>query len=235
MTESVGPRPSTIASRNAADRRTDDGHLRRVVCGTVGLDRVEHLGLGLVHELVRAAVEPISQRLGLRGVADARLLRPATAREVDGGNERRGEGSMCLPDLGHQIGLVCRYELDPVKIEYPEVHLASGGLELGGRTRCERGGDDRQLIAGRLAKVSVGVGLSLQLGELIGPRVGAFQRLEADDPDDEQEHRQQPERDHELGADRYGEARNETREALYAVSSVCIWRKKAKSDPSATI
>jgi hypothetical protein len=69
---------------------------------------------------------------------------------------------------------------------------------------------------------------------MIGAGIRAIQRLQTDDADDKQEHGQEPERDDELGPDRYRQARNKAREAVYAFSSFCIWRKNEKS-VSATI
>ena len=142
---------------------------------------------------------------------------------------------MRLTNCGNEIALVGRDELESVHIENAQVHLAGCGIEPSRHVGHERRRDNGQLVARGLPQVTVRAGLALELRELAGPVIRALQRLQADHSDNDEQHGQQTERDRELRTDGDWEARDEARKAVYALSSFCIWRKKAKSVPSLMI
>ena len=142
---------------------------------------------------------------------------------------------MSITDLRDQVALVRSHELEPIDVRDTEVDLPGRGLELRRRAGRKRRRDGRQVLCRRLAKIPIGRGLALKLGQLVGARVRVLEREQSDSAGKQKQRREESERHRELRADGNGKTRNEAREAIYAFSSFCIWRKKAKSVPSLMI
>ena len=199
--------------RIAEQQRQDDAPHResyhRVLRTDVGtmarLDAGDHVGLGLVHQLVGEALEPVGKRRGLGELQFLSFHSAAAANELDHLGDDLDELLVVLAHAGEQLLLVLGYELQTVEVVAELIELPQGRLQPAVVGFEQGRGDAIELADGVVVELPVGGDLALQLHHVLGALVHLGQRSQPHNPGDQHQGHDRQERYEQLGE--HGRAR----------------------------
>ena len=184
------------------DREPDDHRSRTAVHGLTRLDALDHVGFGLVHELVGEALQPIRERHHPLELERAPLGDPSAPDHVDHPGHDVDELIVVVSNTAEQLRLVARDELHAVEIVPELIELAECRLERA-FVRTQKGRRHAvELGGGIVLDLAVGGDLPLEDHEPLRAAIDCAQRPEADRADDDEEHDHGEEGREELGVDR---------------------------------
>ena len=156
-----------VAERERQDDRADrePDHLppRPRVRPLGSVDARHHVRLGLVHELVGQALEPVRERTGLGHLHLPALGGLARPDQLDHVGHDPDEALVVLADAAEQLDLVLCDELEPIEIVAELVELAQRRLERPLVRNEQRRGDAVELARGVVLELAVGRDLALEL------------------------------------------------------------------------
>ena len=171
--------PSSRASTILTSENAITSALRRDVGAMARLDAGDHVGLGLVHQLVGQALEPVGQRGGLGELQLLPLGGAAAADQLHDLGDDLDELFVVLAHTREQLFLVLRHELQSIEVVAELVELAQCRLQPAVVGFEQRRGDAVELADGVVVELAVGGDLALQLHHVLGALVHLGQRLQA--------------------------------------------------------